>query len=293
MSAHRNQSPILNVDVLYAPGRSTRPGAFGDRASDCPFCPGNEHMTPPALAQLPGDGDWDLRVVPNLYPITGTPASPLHEVVIESPRHDESIFSWPLERTERVVRLWLERLDLLRARSDVAFAFMFRNEGRAAGASLEHPHSQVIALPAKPPRTTGGSDPCAICTDLDQSSTVLRTSGDLVAWCPSPSAFPWEIAISTRAHEARVPRDSARSHAAVLLQQAIRAWQGRGIASGNILLIEQPDSGHWTLSLLPRVTGIAGFELATGLMINVIDERSAADDLRAWFSDSEPTPRSG
>lgn len=291
------RSPVLGIEVVSAPMRADRPGAFGQMERGCPFCPGNEAQTPPALVQTPEKGQWDVRVVPNLYPLIGTPATAHHEVVIESARHDEVPQLWTSQRTEKVLRLWLDRLEKLRVRSDVAIALMFRNEGTAAGASLAHPHSQVIGLPKVPAATLSRfADGCPLCSDLRESASVLARSGPLIAWCPSPSAMPWEVVISSHDHQPLAHRnDDCVGQLSSLLHATFAAWRGRGITAGNVILQEgrgaKDQAFHWSLSLHPRVTGIAGFELATGILVNIVPERVAAADLAPWFSAFAPSGR--
>ena len=282
------RSPILGVEVLSAPLRAARPNAFGTTSAICPFCPGNESETPPAMVQHPSEGPWTIRVVPNRYPFPND-AAVAHEVVIESDDHDAVATAWTGEHLEAVVGVWLDRLAAMRKLDGVDIALMFRNEGCAAGASLAHPHSQIIGLRHVPAMVSARfAEGCPVCADVTTTATVLGTAGDLVAWCPSPSVTPWEIAISSRAHRPLAQRDRHDvREIASLLRAALAGWSRLGITAGNILLQEgsgaEDSNFHWTLSLHPRVTAIAGFELATGTFVNIVTEETAAAALRPSF----------
>lgn len=285
-------SSILGTRVLTVPSRASRPGVLESPGGTCPFCPGEEEQTPPPLDVRPSlPAPWDVRVVPNLYPIFGDPLDrPLHEVVIETPDHHEAALQWSTARIERVFRVWLERLSGMNERSDVAMALAFRNEGAAGGASLDHPHSHVIGLPEIPQTLLDSTSDCRICAELQRRDLILATRGGLVAWCPDPSVTPWEIAIAPATHRAGFGMDDDPFDFAALLRSALDAWQELGIRAGNWVLIpaRNDEIGHTRMSLHPRVSGHAGFELATGWMINIIPTSRAVEELRPFFSASCP-----
>lgn len=284
-------STLLAFGVISAPDRARRPSAFAAAPpEECPFCPGAEDQTPPPLMIRGGDR-WELRVVPNLYPIVPAgPHGPRHEVVIETAAHDGRPASWSHGRTVDVVSVWMERLALMHQRADVEIALMFRNQGTLGGASLSHPHSHVIGLPAVPPAISARNDEhCLVCEDLARSTRVLESCDGLVAWCPENPAFPWEIAITSTRHTGTPWVEPSFPEAiALLLTRAIRAYESRDLRDQNWILTTAPgrasDSLHWTLSLHPRVSAIAGFEIATGILVNVIDADTAWRDLSPGFS---------
>ena len=289
---------ILGLPVVMATSRAGRPNAFGDEAGECPFCPGAEAQTPPPLLVVPRAGSWDLRVVPNLYPIIAAgPGGPRHEVVIETPDHDDEPSRWTAGRARLVVGTWIDRLVAMRSRTDVSLALMFRNQGGRGGASLPHPHSHIAGLPELPASLASQSAPsCAICADLARGRRILAEMKGLVAWCPAIPAFPWEIAITSRIHTGD-PSSLVehRDELAALLRSAIHAHAERGLGDANWILRTSPrdaaDALHWTLSLHPRVSGIAGYELATASLVNVVDADTAWRDLAPLFSATSPTSR--
>ena len=135
---------------MIAPGRAKRPGAARplldppspDELASCPFCAGHEDMTPPQTLVLPEEGDWKVRVVPNLYP-----ALERQEVVVHSRRHIRSIAEAEDDELELVAEAWRRR-----AADEPGHVFALLNEGREAGASLPHSHSQLAGSPSPAPR---------------------------------------------------------------------------------------------------------------------------------------------
>ncbi len=147
--------------VILAPVRGGRPHSNGPRDPSCPFCPGQEHETPPALLELSlaeSPSSWFVRVFPNLYPIVSKPdetmemlpgARPVggaHEVIVETPRHDQEMAQRTPEELELTLQAYRERLNALLTQPGIRYVSVFRNKGAMAGSSLAHPHSQIIAL---------------------------------------------------------------------------------------------------------------------------------------------------
>jgi len=159
-----HHDPATGRTVLVAPRRAERPAdaelAAGGRpaAEWCPFCAGNERLTPPAVLAAPAAAAWRARIIPNRYPFVepfcvptppagpGRPAHGEHEVVIESPRHETSILAIERESWHDAWSLVRRRLEMLAARDDLAWGMVFKNSGSLAGASLAHVHSQLVAL---------------------------------------------------------------------------------------------------------------------------------------------------
>jgi UDPglucose--hexose-1-phosphate uridylyltransferase len=151
------RNPITGDPVLFAPDRAQRPRIEQER-DHCPFCAGNEALTPPELARI-GE-PWRVRVFPNKYPATEK-----HEVIVESPRHDAAFDAI----TSEVVEMYVVRY---RAHDDAASVCIFKNHGAAAGASIAHLHSQVIATSFVPPRVAHEIDAftrarsCPLCAPI-------------------------------------------------------------------------------------------------------------------------------
>ncbi len=131
------EDPVRKKVSILATERTLRPHE-GDKNFVCPFCPGNENLTPPEILRIEKDGLWIIRVVPNKYPFCET-----HEVIIESPDHRSDIDSLDIGHMENILGVWKLRL---KHHSGKNFVLIFRNYGKLAGASIAHPHSQLVAL---------------------------------------------------------------------------------------------------------------------------------------------------
>jgi UDPglucose--hexose-1-phosphate uridylyltransferase len=316
------QDPLSGGWVAITADRAARPEAFlGDVGTPrgplgCPFCPGNEHMTPPEVwadrdpATGPDRPGWHVRVVPNKFPaFAGPPAEAssngglyrsaptagVHEVVIHNPDHEATLADLPPAAVARAMAAWRRRLA---AHRDQAFGavLVIVNQGRTAGASLEHPHSQVFATAGRPDRVRAevdrlAGDACAACATVAaerDGPRLVGADGDLVTLCPWASAAPFEALLLPAAHRPRFEQGDAAGDSAVAagLRDLLRRF--RGVAGDhapyNLVLHSAPpgvDDFHWHLHLLPRLTTYGGFELGTGVIINVVDPDRAADALRS------------
>lgn len=262
------RNPITGDPVLLAPERLLRPHALGgDEEIVCPFCPGHEHETPPEIWR---DGDpWSIRVFPNKYP-----ASERHEVVVETNDH-EALFE-DLPHGAAVVDAWLTRYRALSP------AIIFKNDGRAAGASIAHAHSQILGTPFVPPRLAAEAAAfahaahCPLCGVGDEP--LVRESEHYRVIAPRGSAFAYEQWIVPRAHANDV---SDPHELAALLQSAARA--SRSVARGfNWIFMTFPEEprAHWYVDVIPRLGGLAGYEVGAGGAINLVDPEEAAAALR-------------
>ena len=273
--------------MVVAPGRSTRPGAGAavlepqteEELDSCPFCEGREDRTPPEVLGLPRDRapdtpGWRVRVVPNKYP-----AFDRQEVVIHAPEHVRSIAELDYGQLELVAEAWRVRAEAAREAGQVLFAVI--NEGRAAGSSLPHSHSQLVWLEEDPPvaraeRRSG----CRVCDylerELDEGVRVVEQRDGLVLLCPYAGRAPYECLIAPVEHEANGfgPRLGA---ALDLAAQVLRRLAEDAPRPMNLWLHE---SGHWHLELLPRLTVFAALELGAGYFVNTIAPEEAAAQLR-------------
>jgi UDPglucose--hexose-1-phosphate uridylyltransferase len=295
--------------VLVAPGRAARPHTFGSSARDapgpdaCPFCPGNEHLTPPEVYRTGGGAPdtpgWRVRVVPNLYPIVGgTDAGPgatgAHEVVVLSPAHESSFARLDRQQATEVLTVLRDRArhHLAAGRAFVQVAI---NHGRAAGASIEHPHAQIVALDLVPPAVAqaverfedAGHD--LVIGDLDRTGDDLRlVDGPVVAWCPRAGSAPYELRLALRSPGSRF--DEAGDGDVQLLADASRSVLARlGAATGdapyNLVVHTAPpgasdESFHWYIEVQTRMVVVAGFEQGTGILVNTVPPERAARELR-------------
>jgi UDPglucose--hexose-1-phosphate uridylyltransferase len=224
----------------------------------CPFCAGHEDMTPPQTLVLPKEGAWRVRVVPNLYP-----ALARQEVVVNTPEHARSIAELGDDQLGLVAEAWRTR----RAAEPDGYVQALLNEGRDAGASLPHTHSQLAWLPSgprpEPPR---------------EGDTIVEQHG-LVAWCPRVARLPYESAIAPLEPEPDGFSSPLLGPALGLLAELVRRLHGlEGPAPLNAWL-HNHDSG-WRLVLLPRLTILAGLELGAGVYVNTLAPEEAAARLR-------------
>ena len=303
--------PLTGEPILFAPERRERPNAFeGDERDEngiCPFCPGNEHETPPEVARSGSAARWDVRVVPNRYPAVGLHGlHGIHEVVIESPQHDATFASLTSAQRIRVLRSYRERFAAHRRDRSIRHLIIFRNDGGRAGQSLSHPHAQIIGLPFIPDRIRREASlmrsrkrknlPCLVCRDLEDEERRIASNEAFVATAPKASRSPYAIRISPSRHAADFGQINDRE---VELLDAILA-QVLGATSAvlprapyNLVVQSAPmrsassDAFHWWVDILPRLTNDGGFELATGIPINIVTPESAAAELRQAIAAQE------
>ncbi|HLW67578.1 MAG TPA: galactose-1-phosphate uridylyltransferase [Gemmataceae bacterium] len=285
----------------------------------CPFCGGNEQLTTAALLEIPdGLGGWRVRVVPNLYPAVrsdvpaqawndgwheGARAVGRHEVIVEYPQHETAFANLKADQVAEVLRAYCERLQAAKKDARLAFAMVFKNSGADAGASLEHVHSQILILP-QIPRTVQEElegakrhfDATGRCFFCDwwriEKGTGVRQLFDtprFSVFLPYAGRFPCEMCILPKEHQSHFEdsNDEARRELGEVLRTALRKLK-RGLNDPpyNYLLhtaplrAEQMPHYHWHLEVLPRLTGVAGFEWGTGYFVNPVPPEQAAAYLR-------------
>ncbi|MEM2739452.1 MAG: DUF4931 domain-containing protein, partial [Candidatus Bathyarchaeia archaeon] len=221
------RSPLTGEWIVLAPRRGRRPVHYG-RIEGCPFCPGNEYATPSAklLYVRSSDGsihrlrdedggrrrDWIVRVFDNLYPIfSDTPESVYgyHEVLVETPRHEDKPWSISIDQQAIAIQAALERIDTLKSDPNVEYVLLFKNYGRSAGASIEHMHMQIAASPILPPRVelelSSYNDGCPVCMVIEESPSVV-SYGDISVVCPKASLKPYEVMVTSVEHKPDMPR---------------------------------------------------------------------------------------
>jgi UDPglucose--hexose-1-phosphate uridylyltransferase len=260
---------ITGDPILYAPHRAARPR--GD-SGICPFCPGNEHETPPEVARV-GE-PWRVRVFPNKFPI----AEP-HEVIVETSEHDATFAS--IAHAPDVVATYIERYRALRPFGTVA---LFKNQGAMAGASLSHMHSQIAALPFVPPRIAREAEAFAKAADCPlcqvwRRQSCRRSEPETPAGLPAPHEndsfvmidpharmFSGERWIIPKAHIQEISDVDAPEDLAAMLQLAARETPG----ACNWLFFNYAGvpRAHFYIAIAPRVSTVAGLELETGTFVD-------------------------
>lgn len=286
--------PLTGETVLFTPNRLDRPNALLDHGSGdiCPFCPGNESETPPEIDRV-GDGDsWLVRVVPNKYPAASADVGieGAHELIVESPRHDDEIRSMSQDHVRAVIDTWLTRYRNAVTKPGVEHVVLFRNRGPHAGESIPHPHSQLLALPYVPARIAaqaGSRIDCGLCRLMSAGNDLLVRRGATFDLTCSPAArFPHQTWIVPRRHvsDPASLSEPERDELATLLRDLETILVAElGTISINWYFITPPRGTtqfHWYVEISPRMTGIGGYELATGSFVNLIPPERSAELLR-------------
>ena len=270
----------------------------------CPFCPGHELETPPEVARTgaggAGEPGWRVRVFPNLYPFVGGPeaetgATGDHEVVALSPDHDRGFGALTHDEAAEVLTVLRDRARAhLEAGHDHVQVLV--NHGRAAGASIAHPHAQVVALDFVPPAVSVASERFAAAgTDLvlaDLADAMKREQGvvvgdEVAAWCPTGSASPFEVRIAALGAGPRFDEapDAHVLGVAVVLRDVLAATASAlGDPPYNVMVhtADPAASGHyhWWVEVTPRTSVVAGFEMGSGVLVNTVTPTDAANQLR-------------
>jgi UDPglucose--hexose-1-phosphate uridylyltransferase len=286
----------------------------------CPFCPGNERWLPGIIEETANDAPprWRVRVVPNKYPavrpddVSPTPpADPggiisgygYHEVIVETPRHDAELSTLSRPHMHALLGVYRHRYAELMARAKIKSAIVFRNHGGRAGASLLHPHSQVVAIGIVPPRlgalVAWGREHyarhrhCATCEELareiENGRRVVENTDRFLVIVPFAATSPFEQWILPKRHQASFAQidEAELKELGNLLQQAVHRIK--------TLLSDPPynyvvESGswegadatcvHWRLRIVPDLHRAGGFELGAGLPINPSQPENDAESLR-------------
>jgi UDPglucose--hexose-1-phosphate uridylyltransferase len=231
--AELRQDPVTRDWVIINPERARRPGDEEAGGERCPFCPGNEDLTPSAVDVMSDEsGRWSVRAVPNRYPALGGTAGDVgqrqveagwrvmpgyghHEVIVETPDHDSGLGTMPVSQVRAVLEMYVRRYRAL-ARVDgrVRQVVLFRNHGRRAGTSLAHPHAQIVATPVVAPETRwrlaeeigffDATGKCGLChvleRELEAGQRIVYASKQFVTLAPFASRVPWHLQIVPREH---------------------------------------------------------------------------------------------
>jgi len=285
---------------------------------NCPFCPGNESETPPALQEVRVGGCWSLRVVPNKYSAFSSDGTckrrfeglyremsgvGIHEVIIETPIHNQPIPLMPARQVERIVKVYRDRYREALRDDRMELVIIFKNYGPSAGCSLEHPHSQLIATPLVPTHIRYRTEEarkyyddnglCVFCEMIrqeeEEGSRMVSTNKDFVAFVPYASGAPFEMWIMPRRHHAsysEITSTQLKNFASILQDVLSRLYYGLKDPDYNFVIRSTPKDEihsaafHWYLKLLPKLAEPAGFELGTGMYVNTTLPEENAEFLR-------------
>ncbi len=325
--------------VIIAAERSKRPDDFRPAAAEkkmepaafCPFCPGNESKTPPEVYSLrkkksradsPG---WLVRVVPNKFPALSRGLPPVqhedgifrwmdgvgvHEVVIETPDHSRELSDLPLSHLQHVIEAYKLRVLSIEKEFQYKYVHIFKNKGREAGASLSHPHSQIVATPIIPKKVNEelyGCErlhrqygECIVCRIIREETKsgdrlILRNE-HFCAIAPFAPRFPFEMRIYPLRHSAwftsltkaelvslsRMLRAILSKMKAVLSDPPYNFYfhQGPNANLPHEAWANLEQSFHWHIEIIPVLTRVAGFEWGTGFYINPVPPETAARFMR-------------
>lgn len=324
------KDPVIGRWIIIATERGKRPTDFivekhPSRGGFCPLCPGNENTTPPEVLSYSGGAGhqpnrpgWDLRVVPNKYPalviegnlnkegdglydrMNGIGA---HEVIIETPDHQEDFTNLPPERMVKVFWAYRDRLADLAQDPRFRYVMVFKNFGAAAGASLEHSHSQLIALPIVPRMIASElegalsyyryKERCIFCDiirqEINQDLRVVARNDLFLAIIPYAPRSPFEMWILPRRHASSyLSMDDVHFQAlAEIFSECMRRLEKcvpgvpyNFVLHGAPLRSPPLEHYHWHFEIMPKLTMIAGFEWGSGFYINPIPPEEAARFLK-------------
>jgi UDPglucose--hexose-1-phosphate uridylyltransferase len=323
------KDPVIGRWVIIATDRVRRPSDFvrepviiqGGRF--CPFCPGNEKKTPPEVLSYRNGGSsdepgWSVRVIPNKFPalrVEGTlerhgegmydkmDGIGAHEVIIESPDHNATLGELPEKQIESVLWAFRDRILDLKKDTRLRYILIFKNHGEIAGATLEHTHSQLIALPVVPRfvreeidgarRYFDFKERCVYCDMVRQDAAsgvrVALETDSLLALCPYAPRFPFETWIMPRRHSSHFETADAG-----LIENL--AWVLRTLLRKMDRVLERPPYNwvlhtspihegplthyHWHIEVIPHLVKVAGFEWGSGFYLNPTPPEEAARFLR-------------
>ncbi len=299
---------IIDVDNPMKPEDFHVEPHHYDDATNCPFCYGNEHMTPPEIqafrhektrANAPG---WQVRVVPNKFPALQIEGDldrrPLgifdmsngigaHEVIIETPYHTKDLSDLDAHEIEKALEMYALRSKDLERDKRFKYIMLFKNFGSASGATIDHNHTQLIALPMIPKNVleeiTGAMeyyeyrDRCIFCDimrqETDEKERILCQNKSFVAFCPFVSRSPFEIWIMPRIHKTSycdISKDEITELSKMLKEVLLRVKISLNDPAYNFIIHTAPINGedkpgyHWHMEIMPRLSRIAGFEWGTG-----------------------------
>lgn len=324
------RDPVVGRWVIISTDRVRRPTEFEALNRPlpalplCPFCPGQEKQTPPEIlayrdnASEPNTPGWNLRVVPNKFPalqiegdlgregiglydrMNGVGA---HEVIIESPDHKTTLASLPEKRIEDVFWAYRDRILDLRKDTRLRYILIFKNHGPAAGATLEHTHSQLIALPIVPTNVLAeiegcrehyqSKERCIYCDIIRQDTAdrlrIVAENPEFVSIIPYAPRFPFEVWVLPKRHNSYFEEGQKfqfESLARIFADTLRRQDRVLSTPPYNFILHTSPlheqtnTFYHWHIEIIPKLTQVAGFEWGTGFYINPVLPEEAAEFLR-------------
>ncbi len=307
--------------VVIAGERAQRPSDFlprrlpveDDPLRPCPFCPGSD--LEPVIECVGPDGNWDVRVVTNLYPafsgndpmvvthlgpvFTQAPASGVHDVIVLSPDHNVSWADIEPDHSALIMSAIKQRMLEHSGQAGLRYSQAVVNSGREAGASIEHPHGQLLSMPFIPgeaanelagfARFQGNCLLCAVMeAEAEANHRIVYADDRVMMICPFWSGTPYEMLIVPRNHEIHLYSAHDEDLAAIgrSVQLGLASLRGRlGDVAYNLMFHSAPfrttADFHWHVHVVPKISTRGGFEMGSGVLINVVPPERAADDLKS------------
>ena len=324
------RDPIIGQWVIVHKEDSLGPESYEKQdqtprhAATCQFCPGREHQTPPEVDAIRDKGsaantpNWQVRVVPNKFPalkIEGTldertdglfdmsNGIGAHEVLIETPEHEKNIAEYTQKEVSNVIKQYQSRIIDLTGDKRFKYILVFKNYGESAGTSVEHAHSQIIALPMIPKyvaeKIEGAGvyydkhQRCVFCDMIKQEyedqKRILTENDDFIAFCPFVPRYAFEFWIMPKRHDSRfttIDGNVRESLAMILKETLMRLKICLSDPSYNFYLHNAPVNAddeqafHWHIEVVPKLTRTTGFEWGTGFYVVRTSPEAAAGYLR-------------
>ncbi len=321
------KDPISGRWVIISVERGKRPTDFKIRVpvkkgGFCAFCNGNEHTTPPEILAVrhvlsdPDTPGWSVRVVPNKFPALNIESQlnkvnegifekmdgvGAHEVIIESPEHNFTLSTMPLKSVEDTLSVFYKRISELKKDNRFKYVLVFKNEGDDAGATLEHTHSQLIALPIVPKLVDEEinnsrqyykkNEKCIFCDIIRQETAdrtrVISENENFISLAPYAPRSPFETWILPKNHESRFSPDGKFPLLAQILQKTLKQIDKvLTLPPYNMMIHISPFEEelnkyyHWHIEIKPKLTKVAGFEWGSSFYINPTPPEEAARFMR-------------
>lgn len=316
----------ITNDWIIMIGREKTPHDYAVRekrklpefSESCPFCPGNEILTPDEVYKIKDEKGWRIRVVPNKYSVLSPDIEKLryeaglkksitgagiHEIIIESPIHNLTTATMPVNQLKDVLQTYKERFLSFYSDRRIEHVIIFKNQGPASGTTIQHPHSQIVGLPIIPiqirERATkamlffDNTGDCIFCKtlhdELSDCARIVCHTDHFVSFIPFASLSPFHIWIFPKRHSgsfSAIKENEIWDLAFNLKSTMAKVYYGLENPDFNYVLRSGKPSEenleylHWYISIVPRVTQASGFELGSGMYINPLMPETAAEFLR-------------
>jgi UDPglucose--hexose-1-phosphate uridylyltransferase len=284
----------------------------------CPFCPGNESRTPNESYRICDEKSWKIRVVPNKFAVFSKEGERkrtnsglhksingigTHEVIIETPRHDLSIATMPVDHVKEIIQTYKNRFLEIHNDPRIEHVIIFKNNGPASGTTIEHSHSQIVGSPITPLQIRNRSEEyrrffdetgeCLMCAmihdELNNGTRILFNTKHFVSFIPFAALSAFHIWIFPKRHSgsfADIGSEEIYDLAIILKSIMAKLYHGLEHPDFNyVIRSEKPEDMHskfmhWYISIVPRLASASGFELGSGMYINPLAPEISAEFLR-------------